>query len=110
MVRLAEADPQAARIVELSAKLCRVGSERLLSASRAARVVRARQLAIYLIHVALHRSIVDAGRAIGRDRTTASYACTCIEDLRDNKLFDLQVSRLEAMVAPTPMEALRAAG
>jgi hypothetical protein len=58
-------------------------------------VALARQLAMYLMHVVLGRLYHDVGRFFGRDRTTVSYACTVIEDLRDDPEFDAEVSRLE---------------
>lgn len=58
-------------------------------------VARARQLAMYLMHVVLGRVYLDVGRFFGRDRTTVSHACALIEDLRDDPQFDAEVSRLE---------------
>ena len=77
-------------------------SHRLLthpSRCRAA-TARARQLAMYLCHVVLGRSLADIGAVFGRDRTTVSHACAVIEDMRDDPAFDEEVSgyerRLEA--------------
>ncbi len=56
---------------------------------------RARQLAMYLSHVVLGRSLTEIGEAFGRDRTTVSYACALIEDLRDDPRFDDEVTALE---------------
>ena len=56
---------------------------------------RARQLAMYLSHVILGCSLTEVGNAFGRDRTTVSYACGVIEDLRDDRLFDEEVALLE---------------
>ena len=56
---------------------------------------RARQLAMYLAHVVYGRSLTDVGEAFGRDRTTVSYACSLIEDMRDDPQFDAEVSSLE---------------
>lgn len=58
-------------------------------------VARARQLAMYLSHVVLGRSLNEIGEAFGRDRTTVSYACALIEDLRDDPHFDDEVCELE---------------
>lgn len=62
---------------------------------------RARQLAMYLSHVVLGRTLTEIGDAFGRDRTTVSYACALIEDMRDDPAFDAEVTglegRLEAM-------------
>ncbi len=63
---------------------------------------RARQLAMYLSHVVLGRTLTEIGHAFGRDRTTVSYACALIEDMRDDPAFDEEVTqfeqRLESMV------------
>jgi chromosomal replication initiation ATPase DnaA len=73
-----------------------VGTRQLLSPSRGeADVALARQLAMYLMHVVLGRLYLDIGRFYGRDRTTVSYACALIEDMRDDPEFDAEVSRLE---------------
>lgn len=60
---------------------------------------RARQVAMYLAHVAKGISLTSIGAAFGRDRTTVSYACRLIEDLRDDKQFDAELDRLEALLA-----------
>ncbi|MBN9335034.1 helix-turn-helix domain-containing protein [Devosia sp.] len=59
---------------------------------------RARQLAMYLAHVAKGISLTSIGSAFGRDRTTVSYACNLIEDLRDDPAFDAELDRLESML------------
>lgn len=64
-----------------------------------AETARARQLAMYLAHVAKGISLTAIGTAFGRDRTTVSYACSLIEDLRDDKQFDAELERLESLLA-----------
>ncbi len=77
-----------------------VPTRQLLLPSRGeAEVALARQLAMYLMHVVLGRLYHDVGRFFGRDRTTVSYACALIEDLRDDPEFDAEVSRLERRLA-----------
>ncbi|MHA6298160.1 helix-turn-helix domain-containing protein [Devosia sp. CAU 1758] len=58
-------------------------------------VARSRQLAMYLAHVILGESLTSIGTAFGRDRTTVSYACGLIEDMRDDPQFDAEVTDLE---------------
>lgn len=58
-------------------------------------VARARQIAMYLAHVILGRSLTDIGLAFGRDRTTVSHACGLIEDMRDDRSFDEEICVLE---------------
>jgi chromosomal replication initiation ATPase DnaA len=55
----------------------------------------ARQSAMYLAHVALGLSLTEVGRAFGRDRTTAAYACGRVENLRDDATFDAMLHDLE---------------
>lgn len=83
---------------------------RLLTHERRGRlpIARARQLAMYLSHVVLGRTLMEIGDAFGRDRTTVSYACALIEDMRDNRLFDDEVSALERQIeAMVEAEAVR---
>jgi chromosomal replication initiation ATPase DnaA len=61
-------------------------------------VARARQLAMYLSHVVLGRSLLEIAEAFGRDRTTVSYACAVIEDMRDDPRFDDEVALLERQI------------
>jgi len=65
---------------------------------------RARQLAMYLTHVALGRSLAEVALAFGRDRTTVSYACAVIEDSRDDPAVEAEIAELEAIIQ-TAMEA-----
>ncbi len=59
-------------------------------------IARARQLAVYLQHVALGATITACAGLFGRDRATIRHACARIEDARDDAGFDAAVSRLEA--------------
>ncbi|HEY8214824.1 MAG TPA: helix-turn-helix domain-containing protein [Methylocystis sp.] len=59
-------------------------------------VARARQLAVYLHHVALGASVSACARAFARDRATIRHACATIEDLRDDPRFDAGARRLES--------------
>lgn len=95
-----EQDMAAARLLNLIAGDKRVPVRLLLHPSRCrASVAATRQLAMYLMHVALGRSLSDVGRMFGRDRTTVSHACARIEDLRDLPRFDEDVTRLETVLA-----------
>nr|WP_295891423.1 helix-turn-helix domain-containing protein [uncultured Devosia sp.] len=61
-------------------------------------IARARQLAMYLSHVVLGRTLSEIGEVFGRDRTTVSYACALIEDMRDDRRFDDEVAGLERQI------------
>ncbi len=67
---------------------------RLLSRGRA-RVALARQVAMYLAHVACGLSLTDTGKLFDRDRTTVAHACGVIEDRRDDPQFDRALDLLE---------------
>ena len=56
----------------------------------------ARQSAMYLAHVAFGLSLTEVGRAFGRDRTTAAYACGRVEQLRDDPALDAILQGLES--------------
>jgi|SRR5690606_33528812 len=66
---------------------------------------RARQLAMYLAHVVFGHSLTEVGEAFGRDRTTVSYACALIEDMRDDPHFDAEVCELERTLEARLAEA-----
>lgn len=63
-----------------------------------AKVALARQVAMYLAHVALGMTLAEAADLYSRDRTTAAHACRLVEDLRDQHRFDTLLSLLEEMV------------
>lgn len=63
-----------------------------------AKVARARQVAMYLAHVACGMSLSEVGRTFARDRTTVSHACGVIEDGRDDPTFDRTLDLLEHVV------------
>ena len=69
------------------------------------RAAFARQLAIYLTHIAFELSLSRTAAAFGRDRSTAAYACHKVEDRRDDQKFDDFLDELEACLrsAPEPM-------
>ena len=72
-------------------------SERAILSGRRGRsdTVRARQLAMYLVHTSFSLPYAVVGEAFRRDRTTVTYACRTIEDLRDDPAEDHRISRLE---------------
>lgn len=59
----------------------------------------ARQVAMYLAHVACGLPLSDVGRLFERDRTTVAHACQIIEDRRDDQVFDRCLAALEAALA-----------
>lgn len=86
-------------VVRLVAERKSIPVSKILDASRCRlQVARARQLAMYLAHVILGESLTAIGAAFGRDRTTVSYACGLIEDMRDDPTFDAEVTELEICI------------
>jgi chromosomal replication initiation ATPase DnaA len=61
-------------------------------------VAFARQVAMYLAHVACGLSLTEVGQVFSRDRTTVAHACERVEDLRDDPAFDRSVELLEAVM------------
>ncbi|MBK1794314.1 hypothetical protein JHL21_07345 [Devosia sp. WQ 349] len=99
LVHIAPRDLSVRRIVELVAREKRTPIRLLINKSRCrAETAFARQLAMYLCHVCLGLTLTAVGAAFGRDRTTVSYACALIEDMRDDPAFETEVFRLESLI------------
>ena len=87
-----------------------IEAPRIASRTRSsARAAKARQVAMYLAHVGFRWPMKRVGAAFGRDRTTASHAVHCIEELRDKPGFDVLLESLEACVraAPNRLDAVK---
>lgn len=83
-------------MIDIAAALFNVSGRDLRRAGRShAEIVRVRQIAMYVAHVALGLSMKDVGRGFGRDRTTVAYACHAVEDLRDDEDYDRLVATIE---------------
>jgi chromosomal replication initiation ATPase DnaA len=85
-----------------------IDERQLAAATRGkAPIARARQVAMYIAHIAWRLTLTDVGRLFGRDRTTVAHACEAVEDLRDDPLFDRRLDLLErairALVEPSLM-------
>ena len=72
-----------------------------------AHIALARQVAMYLAHVAYGLSLTEVGRLFAPDRTTVAHACALIEDRRDDLAFDRALELLElvvrALASPRPL-------
>jgi len=76
-----------------------VGRAELWSGTRGhARAAYARQVAMYLAHVACGLSLTEVGRVFARDRTTVAHACGLVEDLRDDPVIDRSLELLEGVL------------
>lgn len=92
-------DAQCDTVIALIAREKNVPIRLLMHPSRCrSDTARARQLAMYLCHVAVGRSLQAVGEIFGRDRTTVSHACALIEDMRDDRAFDATVAALELRI------------
>lgn len=82
-----------------------VPSEAILDDARgAADVAFARQVAMYLCHVAFELSLARVAMAFGRDRSTVAHACHAMEDRRDSETFDVWIGALEIMLRGAPAQ------
>jgi hypothetical protein len=78
----------------------RGGIDELRAPTRgSARTAFARQVAMYLAHVACGVSLTDVGILFARDRTTVAHACGVVEDKRDDPDLDCRLEHLERAVA-----------
>jgi hypothetical protein len=62
------------------------------------RAVLARQVAMYLLHVAFSLSMQEVGRLFRRDRSTVAHACRRIEEWREQEAADAFLHHLEAAI------------
>ena len=105
MDRLRRSDPAAARALAIVADAKHVQIVQLLQANRGmAPVAFARQLAMYLVHILMGRTLTDVGALFGRDRTTVAHACALIEDQREDRAFDQMVEALEQAITTQCVE------
>ncbi len=101
-------DKQASVLVRIVSQSHGVTVKELFSHSRSrAPIAATRQLVMYLMHVLLGRSLTEVGRFFHRDRTTVSYACRIVEDLRDLPDFDEETSILERNIEQVISSAAR---
>jgi hypothetical protein len=75
-----------------------------------ARSALARQVAMYLCHVAGGLSLSRVAEVFGRDRSTIAYACHAIEDRRDDPDFDAWIACLEQAMRAAPPPPVHADG
>ena len=62
------------------------------------RVAFARQVAMYLAHVAWGLTLTEVGHVFARDRTTVAHACGLVEDSRDDPVLDRSLELLEGVL------------
>jgi chromosomal replication initiation ATPase DnaA len=86
-------------VVAVTSRAFKVPAKELLAHSRGEqRIAYARQVAMYLTHIVFGGTYQDAGAPFGRERTTVAYACSIVEDDRDEQSFDRKLDLLEEML------------
>jgi len=70
----------------------------LLRTRGKASTARARQVAMYLAHVACELSLPAGGRMCARAPTTVAHACSRVEDARERPKFDRAIGMMERSV------------
>lgn len=84
-------------VLKVTARAFAVTTEELRQKSRSrASVAYARQVAMYLMHVVFGGTYQEVGQPFGRERTTVAYACSLIEDDRDEASLDRRLDDLES--------------
>ena len=103
------ADAAAARLaVSVAAYALNVSLQEVADRARGrAEAALARQVAMYLCHVAFEFSLARVAIAFGRDRSTVAHACHSIENRRDEHQFDRWIGALEAMLRGAPRPSAR---
>lgn len=100
-------DRAAARLAsEMVSYVTGVSADDIVGETRgSAEAAFARQIAMYLTHVAFEMSLSRVALAFGRDRSTVAHACHLVEDRRDDTEFDATLDRLEQALreAPAPL-------
>ena len=61
-------------------------------------IALARQAAMYIAHTGCSMNLTEVGALFGRDRTTVRHACSAIEDLRDDPVFDRRLDLIDQSV------------
>ncbi len=70
-----------------------------------AKVARARQVSMYILHVSMGLTLSQSAAVFGRDRTTAAHACKVVEDLREDPEFDAMLSEIERQLSASVASA-----
>ncbi len=101
----------AAFITQLVAMTTGVAASEIAAMTRRDnRTCTARQMAMYLAHIGCGWPLQRVALAFGRDRSTVSYACHRIEDLRDAPALDALLDACEACVRAAPPPGAAAPG
>lgn len=86
----------------LTAYALDVPLELMREGRRHANASLARQVAMYVAHVAFGMSMARVADAFGRDRSTVGHACALLESRREDPRFDQWLEALERSAAAAP--------
>ncbi|MBB4065757.1 helix-turn-helix domain-containing protein [Gellertiella hungarica] len=90
--------PVCRTVGKIASELISVTGDRIrFRTDRRRAACHARQIAIYVCHVALRIPQVDVAHGFGRDRTTVRHACAVVEDRRDDPVYDDFVAAVERL-------------
>ncbi|NRA28652.1 MAG: chromosomal replication initiator DnaA [Parvularculaceae bacterium] len=91
-----EWDQAADLVLRVTTRAFGVERHDLMSKRRSkADIAFARQVAMYLFHVVFGGTYREVGQLFGRERTTVAYACSLVEDERDDIDLDRKLDSLE---------------
>lgn len=94
-------------LIKRAAVHFKVSSRQIRRASQGKmEVALARQIAMYVANTGCGLSFTDVAKGFGRDRTTISYACALVEDLRDDKAFDQKLEEFNTLAVAEVMEEM----
>ncbi len=90
-------------IQQLSGKVYQVSTEDLLGKSRKKKVVKARNLAIYLARHYLQKNLKELARAFRRSHSTILHSLECVDrDLKVSPAFAAELAYLEKKLQTSP--------
>jgi chromosomal replication initiation ATPase DnaA len=96
---------KAAFVTHLVALATGVSPEQIYSQERGrGRIPAARAMAMYLTHVGFGMPLQRVAAAFCRDRSTTAYACSRVEEMREERGLDQVLDGLEACVRQAPAE------
>lgn len=81
---------------DIASVMCDVPSAEIARSARSASdICQARHIAMYLAHVVFQVPLATIAAHFGRDRTGIAYAIRKVEDRRDDRHFDAELTRME---------------
>ena len=96
-------------VISVTGRAFEVSRTALMAKSRSrTEIAFARQVAMYLLHIVFGLTYKDTGDCFGRERTTVAYACSSVEDSRDDIDLDRKLDTLtESLERLWAVERLR---